>query len=147
MANNKRTLVVDDSRVIRTIVGRALQELGFQPRRPATARGRPGKTGARRTPAVVMIDWNMPEVNGLEMVKTVRANPAWADVKLIMITSENEIERVQTALEAGADEYIMKPFTKEMIQEKLMLLGVPCPAPPSRRSRKDHEAFARFDCR
>ncbi len=129
MAINNRTLVVDDSRVIRTIVGRALQELGFQPVEASNGRDGLEKLQAGELPAVVMIDWNMPELNGIEMVKTVRANPAWNDVRLIMITSENELERVQTALEAGADEYIMKPFTKEMIQEKLDLLGVPIPTP------------------
>jgi two-component system chemotaxis response regulator CheY len=129
MAINNRTLVVDDSRVIRTIVGRALQELGFQPIEASNGRDGLEKLQVGELPAVVMIDWNMPELNGIEMVKTVRANPAWNDVRLIMITSENEIERVQTALEAGADEYIMKPFTKEMIQEKLDVLGIPIPTP------------------
>ena len=129
MEINKRTLVVDDSRVIRTIVGRALQELGFQFIEASNGQDGLEKLAQGELPAVVMIDWNMPELNGIEMVKTVRANPAWADVRLIMITSENEIERVQTALEAGADEYIMKPFTKEMIQEKLDILGIPVPTP------------------
>ena len=129
MEINKRTLVVDDSRVIRTIVGRALQELGFQFIEASNGQDGLEKLAQGELPAVVMIDWNMPELNGIEMVKTVRANPAWADVRLIMITRENEIERVQTALEAGADEYIMKPFTKEMIQEKLDILGIPVPTP------------------
>ncbi len=129
MEINKRTLVVDDSRVIRTIVGRALQELGFQPVEASNGRDALEHLQKEDLPSVIMVDWNMPEMNGLDMVRTVRANPAWADVRLIMITSENELERVQTALEAGADEYIMKPFTKEMIQEKLDLLGVPIPSP------------------
>ena len=131
MAINNRTLVVDDSRVIRTIVGRALLELGFQPVEASNGRDGLEKLQTGELPAVVMIDWNMPELNGIDMVKTVRANPAWNDVRLIMITSENEIERVQTALEAGADEYIMKPFTKEMIQEKLDVLGIPIHTPIS----------------
>ena len=76
----------------------------------------------------MLIDWNMPGLNGLELVQAVRANPAWSEVRLIMITSENDIERVQKALEAGADEYIMKPFTKDMIQEKLTLLGITVPS-------------------
>jgi len=129
MEINKHALVVDDSRVIRTIVGRALHELGFQFVEASNGRDALERLNQGELPAVIMVDWNMPEMNGLEMVKTVRANPAWSDVRLIMITSENELERVQTALEAGADEYIMKPFTKEMIQEKLDLLGVPIPSP------------------
>jgi len=131
MEINKRTLVVDDSRVIRTIVGRALVELGFQPIEASNGRDGLERLKQGELPAVVMVDWNMPEMNGIEMVKAVRANPEWKDVRLVMITSENEIERVQTALEAGADEYIMKPFTKEMIQEKLEILGIPIPTPIS----------------
>jgi len=129
MEINKLVLIVDDSRVIRSIVGRVFQELGFQ-----TVEATHGRTALEQLqqgplPAVVIVDWNMPELNGLDMVRAVRANPAWTDIRLIMITSENELERVQTALEAGADEYIMKPFTREMIQEKLDLLGVPLPTP------------------
>src|SRR6202020_1750411 len=127
MQTNKLSLVVDDSRVIRTIVGQALRQLGFETQEAGNGREGLEKLGAGEAPAVVMIDWNMPDMNGLEMVQAVRANSAWSDVKLIMITSENELERVQTALEAGADEYIMKPFTKDMIMEKLNLLGVDIP--------------------
>jgi two-component system chemotaxis response regulator CheY len=127
MTTNNRALVVDDSRVIRTIISRALVELGFQAEEAANGREAIERLEKGPVPAVVMVDWNMPEVNGLEMVKSVRAKSAWGDVKLIMITSENEIERVTTAIEAGADEYIMKPFTKDMIQEKLTLLGVAIP--------------------
>jgi len=129
MTPNKRTLVVDDSRVIRTIVGRALQQLGFLPEEASNGREGLERLQQGELPAMMMIDWNMPELNGLELVQAIRANPAWSEVRLIMITSENELERVQTALEAGADEYIMKPFTKEMIQEKLDLLGIPIPGP------------------
>jgi two-component system chemotaxis response regulator CheY len=124
---NKRTLVVDDSRVIRSIVGRALGELGFEIEEAGN--GREGLERMRQgtLPALMMVDWNMPEMSGLEMVQAVRANGAWNDVRLIMITSENESERVQEALEAGADEYIMKPFSKEMILDKLLLLGITVP--------------------
>jgi two-component system chemotaxis response regulator CheY len=125
---NKRTLVVDDSRVIRTIVGRALIALGFETKEAGNGREAITFLEAGPLPAVMMVDWNMPEMSGLEMVKAVRSNSAWNDVRLIMITSENEAQRVQEALEAGADEYIMKPFSKEMIQEKLVLLGVPMPS-------------------
>lgn len=121
---NKRTLVVDDSRVIRSIVGRTLVELGFQIEEAANGAEALLLLQKGALPIMIMIDWNMPEMSGMEMVRAVRANPAWSDVKLIMITSENEAERVQEALEAGADEYIMKPFSKDMIQEKLLLLGI-----------------------
>lgn len=125
---NKRALVVDDSRVIRMIVTRALVELGFETEEAGNGREALELLKKGALPSVMMVDWNMPEMSGLEMVSTVRADPALSEVKLIMITSENEVERVQTALEAGADEYIMKPFSKDMIQEKLQMIGVPIPS-------------------
>jgi two-component system chemotaxis response regulator CheY len=70
------------------------------------------------------VDWNMPEMNGLEFIKHVRSQAGLAGVRLVMVTTETEIEQMSRALEAGADEYIMKPFTTEAIQEKLRLLGV-----------------------
>jgi len=125
---NRRALMVDDSRVIRAIVGRAMQELGFETEEAGDGQGALDKLRQGPSPCVMLIDWNMPNLNGLELVRAVRANPEWSEVRMIMITSENEIDRVQTALEAGADEYIMKPFTKDMIQEKLTLLGITIPS-------------------
>ena len=125
---NRYALMVDDSRVIRAIVGRAMHELGFETQEAGDGQGALDRLKQGPLPAVMLIDWNMPGLSGLELVQAVRANPAWSEVRLIMITSENDIERVQKALEAGADEYIMKPFTKDMIQEKLTLLGVTVPS-------------------
>jgi two-component system chemotaxis response regulator CheY len=125
---NRRALMVDDSRVIRAIVGRTMQELGFETEEAGDGQGALDRLKQGTPPSVMLIDWNMPGLNGLELVQAVRANPAWSEVRMIMITSENEIDRVQKALEAGADEYIMKPFTKDMIQEKLTLLGITVPS-------------------
>ena len=125
---NRYALMVDDSRVIRAIVGRAMHELGFETQEAGDGQVALDRLKQGPLPAVMLIDWNMPGLSGLELVQAIRANPAWSEMRLIMITSENEIERVQKALEAGADEYIMKPFTKDMIQEKLTLLGVTVPS-------------------
>jgi len=70
------------------------------------------------------VDWNMPEMDGLAFVRAVRAEPRYAGLRLMMVTTENELPRLTSALEAGADEYVMKPFTREVIREKLGLLGV-----------------------
>jgi two-component system chemotaxis response regulator CheY len=75
-------------------------------------------------PDVVLVDWNMPEMNGLEFVKAVRANERLRAVPLMMVTTETEMEQMATALAAGANEYLMKPFNKEAIGEKLQLLGL-----------------------
>jgi two-component system, chemotaxis family, chemotaxis protein CheY len=126
--SGRLALMVDDSRVIRAIVGRAMQELGFKTEEAGDGQAALERLKSGPPPAVMLIDWNMPGLNGLELVQAIRANPEWSDVRLVMITSENEIDRVEKALEAGADEYIMKPFTKDMIQEKLTLIGVPVPS-------------------
>ncbi len=76
------------------------------------------------SPDLALVDWNMPEMNGLEFVRSVRANSRFDHVPLMMVTTETDMERVSSALEAGANEYVMKPFTKDVILEKLQLLGM-----------------------
>jgi two-component system chemotaxis response regulator CheY len=120
-----KALVVDDSRAIRAILVRMLQELGYQP--SAARHGREALLHLAGNPdtAVALIDWNMPEMNGLELVSAVRADPLLAGVRLLMVTTEIETTQMVRALEAGADEYVMKPFTRAAIEDKLRLLGLP----------------------
>ena len=75
-------------------------------------------------PDLVLIDWNMPVMNGYEFVIAVRSDERYNDVPLMMVTTETEMSQVVKALEAGANEYIMKPFTREILLEKLEILGV-----------------------
>jgi two-component system chemotaxis response regulator CheY len=73
---------------------------------------------------LALVDWNMPEMNGLEFVRTVRAEHSYDGVLLMMVTTETEMENVVRALAAGANEYVMKPFTQEVIVEKLQIFGM-----------------------
>lgn len=73
---------------------------------------------------LVLSDWNMPEMDGLKFVKALRADPKFDNVVVLMVTTETHMERMLTALSAGANEYIMKPFTAEMVEEKLRMLQV-----------------------
>jgi two-component system chemotaxis response regulator CheY len=119
-----RVLVVDDSRAIRRIVSGMMKELGF-----AVTEAENGQEALERLeeierPDIVLVDWNMPEMDGLEFVRAVRANPRFCDLPLMMVTSETEMERMALALLAGANEYVMKPFDKSTIEDKLQLLGV-----------------------
>lgn len=120
-----KAMVVDDSRAMRMVLSRTLTESGF-----AVVQAADGKQGletlAREGAAIrlVLVDWNMPEMDGLQFVKSVRSQAEFSDVRIMMVTTETEIEQMARALEAGADEYIMKPFTPEAIQDKLRLLGV-----------------------
>jgi two-component system chemotaxis response regulator CheY len=119
-----RALVVDDSRATRMILSRTLGEMGFEVVQASNGREALEKLGQGPPVRFALVDWNMPEVTGLEFVEQVRARPAFCDVRLIMVTTETEIEQMTRALEAGADEYIMKPFTREAVEDKLRLVGV-----------------------
>jgi two-component system, chemotaxis family, chemotaxis protein CheY len=120
-----RALVLDDSRAMRMILGRILREIGYEV--VDAADGRQGLAILREEgplPDIALIDWNMPEMNGLEFVNAVRAEQAWRDMTLMMVTTESEASQIVKALAAGAHEYVIKPFTKEAIVEKLGLLGL-----------------------
>jgi two-component system, chemotaxis family, chemotaxis protein CheY len=120
-----KAMVVDDSRAIRLILSRILTELGFE-----VSQASSGNEALTLLPAqasqlsLILVDWNMPGISGLEFVRQVRCDPAMASIVLVMVTTETEIEQMITALDAGANEYVMKPFTKEIIADKLRLLGL-----------------------
>ena len=118
-----RALVVDDSRAIRTIIGKILRELGFEVLE--ACHGREGLDQMASGPVdLAMVDWNMPEMNGFEFLCAARANPAYSGTRILMVTTETEMSQVARALEAGADEYVMKPFTKDILIEKLQVVGL-----------------------
>jgi two-component system chemotaxis response regulator CheY len=121
-------LVVDDSRVIRRILAGTLSEIGYQVAQAADgveALAMLEQAHAAGAPvALMLVDWNMPQMNGLEVVRRVRADARCADTMVIMVTTETEVGQMVVALQAGANEYVMKPFTKEVIEDKLRLLGV-----------------------
>jgi two-component system chemotaxis response regulator CheY len=119
-----RALVIDDSRTVRTIIKKVLDEIGLDV--VEAANGREGLDQLRSTDDVelVLVDWNMPEMDGLEFIKAVRADRAYDPVRIVMVTTETEQEQVVRALAAGANEYVMKPFTKEILIAKLSLLDV-----------------------
>ncbi len=123
--NMTRAMVVDDSRAMRMLLSKTLTQSGF-----SVVQAADGKQGLEMLAregqdiGLVLVDWNMPEMDGLQFVQNVRSQASLAGVRLMMVTTETEIEQMARALEAGADEYIMKPFTPEVIQDKLRLLGV-----------------------
>jgi two-component system chemotaxis response regulator CheY len=121
-----RALIVDDSRAMRMILGKILRELGFQI--VEAAHGREALVKLREMPVapdVMLVDWNMPEMNGFDFLSAVRADSAWDGVRIMMVTTEADLSNVSKALGAGADEYMMKPFTRESVVEKLSMLGIP----------------------
>ena len=120
----RRAMVIDDSRAMRGILRRMLVEAGLEVIEAANGREALDRLHAGETIDVALVDWNMPEMNGLEFVIAVRADPRFADLRLMMVTTETEMHQVVRALEAGANEYVMKPFTVDVVRDKLALLGV-----------------------
>lgn len=119
-----RALLVDDSRPIRRIESIILNELGFEITDVGNGKEALAVLESEPLPRVALVDWNMPEMDGLEFVKRVRDDERFAAMVIVMVTTETEIERVALALASGADEYLMKPFQKEHLTDKLRILGI-----------------------
>lgn len=120
-----KALVVDDSRAVRMLLTRALKQIGYEVQEAANGKEaleaiEAGDSGVE----LVLADWNMPEINGLDLLKRFRQNPALSSLAVVMVTTETEIEHIAEALEAGANEYVMKPFTQDILVEKLQLAGI-----------------------
>jgi two-component system chemotaxis response regulator CheY len=115
-------MVVDDSRAVRMILSRDLTEMGYDV--CVAADGAEALALLRAEISLILVDWNMPRMNGLELLERLRADPRYASVKIMMVTTETELDQMVKALAAGADEYVMKPFTKEILADKLRMLGV-----------------------
>lgn len=121
----KRALVVDDSRAMRMILARVLREQGWEVLEAGDGREALEVLAANPMPAVALVDWNMPVMNGLEFVEAVRRDEALSAMRLIMVTTESESSQVVKAIEAGAEEYLFKPFTPDAVLDKLAMLGLP----------------------
>ncbi len=119
-----QALVIDDSRAMRMILGRMLGELGMNVADAENGRRALDLIDAGLEPALVLVDWNMPEMNGIEFLTTVRSEPYSSTARILMITTETDLPQVVQALESGADEYLMKPFTRDSVLAKLQLLGI-----------------------
>jgi two-component system chemotaxis response regulator CheY len=118
-------LVIDDSRAMRRIIGRILQELGYEVLEAGDGQQALDVLHAcDETPAVALIDWNMPVMDGLQFVQAVRTLPEHKRMTLMMVTTESEHGQIVRALAAGAHEYLLKPFGADALLDKLSLLGL-----------------------
>jgi two-component system chemotaxis response regulator CheY len=121
----RKALVVDDSKAVRMIVSRTLRELGFE-----VCEAADGAEALRlieedkNSVQLVLADWNMPEMNGMDLLKHLRQDQELSSLVVLMVTTETELPQMAAALEAGANEYVMKPFTKDILIHKLQLAGI-----------------------
>ncbi len=119
----KTCLVVDDSRVIRTIARRMLEELSFSVREAVNGQDALDSC-LDDMPEVILLDWNMPVMSGIDFLRRLRKSDGGADPVVIFCTTVNDVDHIRIALEAGANEYIMKPFDSEILQTKFSQVGV-----------------------
>jgi two-component system chemotaxis response regulator CheY len=110
---------------MRLILARTLGELGFRVWEAAGARQALSILRRETTPFTLMLlDWNMPEMTGFELLKLVRGDQTLDSMVIVMVTTETELSSMSEALAAGANEYVMKPFTQEILKDKLRMVGV-----------------------
>lgn len=117
-----KVLIVDDSKAIREIEKKYLEELGFEVLEAGN--GKEALKVLEENPDIklILLDWHMPVMNGYEFLLKLRANPTWSDIKVMMVTRENQQKSIIDAIMAGANEYLMKPFDKEMLKVKIKYL-------------------------
>ena len=119
----KKCLIVDDSSVVRKVCRRILDAMDLDIREACDGKDALEKC-AIEIPDVIILDWNMPVMDGLEFIKTYRPQQIENGTIIIFCTTENDVTKIMTAMEAGANEYIMKPFDEEIIKMKFTQLGL-----------------------
>lgn len=119
-----KILIIDDSRAMRRLLASFVKPLPADTVEAADGQEALDRLHQQGPFDLAMVDWDMPVMNGLEFVKAVRADPNYNDLRLMMVTAQSSFESVNEALTSGANDYLMKPLTEEMVLDKLRILGV-----------------------
>ena len=119
----KSCLIVDDSRVVRKVAGRIAHDLGFECREAEDGQ-KAYESCLESMPDAILLDWNMPVMSGIEFLEKLRQMENGNHPKVVFCTTENDMSHIQRAIQAGANEYIMKPFDSEIIQSKFVQIGL-----------------------
>jgi|DewCreStandDraft_4_1066084.scaffolds.fasta_scaffold14042_4 two-component system chemotaxis response regulator CheY len=117
-------LIVDDSKTNRLILDAVLKRLGIETFHASDGAEALSFLAAHRKPNIVFVDWYMPVMDGLELLKQIRSIPDYQGIRVVMVTKETDTQRISDALRLGADEYVMKPYTASVIKDKLQILGL-----------------------
>jgi len=124
MEDTMRALVIDDSKAMRMLLKRELVALGFEVFEAGDGQEALSRLAELGAVDVVLVDWTMPGMDGMTFVHQVRAEAAYEEMRVVMITSESDPAQIFHALMAGVDEYATKPITREALAEKLGLVGL-----------------------
>jgi two-component system chemotaxis response regulator CheY len=119
----KSCLIVDDSKVIRMVARRILEELDFSIVE-ATDGQEALEACEKAMPDAILLDWNMPVMSGIDFLRNLRVSDGGGEPVVVFCTTENDLAHIREAMEAGANEYIMKPFDKEIIESKFVQVGL-----------------------
>lgn len=119
-----RALVVDDSKAMRAVLRHILEDIGFEVEEAGDGQEALDVLGGASAPTdIALVDWNMPVMDGLTFVKSVSGDAKYSAMKLMMVTTEREMEKVNEALNSGAHNYIMKPFSPRAVRDAIELMG------------------------
>ena len=119
-----KALVLEDSAVMRSIICQFLRELGFESVEAANGREGLERIAAMDQVDVVLVDLHMPVMDGQEFLRAARAIPRFRDTPMMVVTTQSELASITSSLEAGSNEYLMKPFDRKGLLEKLLILGL-----------------------
>lgn len=118
-----RALIVDDSGAMRSLLRMVVRQAGFETMEAADGQAGLELLRQKGSADLALIDWNMPTMSGLDLVRAIRAEARFDSMRIMMVTAETELREIQQALKYGADEYVMKPFSREVVLDKLRILG------------------------
>ncbi len=119
----KSCLIVDDSKVVRMVARKILEDLEFDIIEAADGKAAMEECD-RKMPDAILLDWNMPVMSGIEFLRELRGSDGGNSPLVVFCTTENDLAHIQEAMNAGANEYIMKPFDSEIIQSKFAQIGL-----------------------
>jgi len=114
-----KALVVDDSKMMRTVEQKALESMGWQVKQASNGVEALAVLNAMDGCDLVLADWQMPEMDGLALVKHIRQDARWASMPIIMVSSNAAMDSIQEALDAGANDFVMKPFSAEALKDRV----------------------------
>jgi two-component system, chemotaxis family, chemotaxis protein CheY len=122
----KDILIIDDCKFTTKVLANVMRELGFSVNSVQSGEEAVGYLETHEPPSLFLVDWVMPGMSGVELVAWLRAQATTHNTPVLMVTGEKDLTKVAQAITSGANEYIMKPFSPEVIREKLQILGIEC---------------------